>query len=154
MYPNALLRPARASGQITQPLIGVITDYGVHGVWVRDTTDYYCVAHPETARQLQARGVPDERIVVTGIPLMPDRKSTRLNSSHVAISYAVFCLKKKKRLSNSAADTTQEPEDTPLLPHRDRGRHPSCSAEAEDRAYQVAFDGGPTMSRAELTQPR
>src|SRR5437870_11927096 len=26
-----------------------------------------------------------------------DRKSTRLNSSHVAISYAVFCLKKKKR---------------------------------------------------------
>lgn len=71
MYPNALLRPARASGQITQPLIGVITDYGVHGVWMRDTTDYYCVAHPETARQLQAKGVPDERIVVTGIPLMP-----------------------------------------------------------------------------------
>src|SRR5207253_3315636 len=27
-----------------------------------------------------------------------DRKSTRLNSSHVAISYAVFCLKKKKQL--------------------------------------------------------
>src|SRR5690625_5450566 len=34
-----------------------------------------------------------------------DRKSTRLNSSHVAISYAVFCLKKKKRRgrSNSAS---------------------------------------------------
>src|SRR5207249_12004680 len=29
-----------------------------------------------------------------GVPL--DRKSTRLNSSHVSISYAVFCLKKKK----------------------------------------------------------
>src|SRR5207253_10158388 len=28
-----------------------------------------------------------------------DRKSTRLNSSHVAISYAVFCLKKKKKTS-------------------------------------------------------
>src|SRR5690348_17466394 len=28
--------------------------------------------------------------------LMPDRKSTRLNSSHPSISYAVFCLKKKK----------------------------------------------------------
>src|SRR5699024_4703359 len=27
---------------------------------------------------------------------IPDRKSTRLNSSHVSISYAVFCLKKKK----------------------------------------------------------
>src|SRR5439155_20686970 len=29
--------------------------------------------------------------------IVVDRKSTRLNSSHVAISYAVFCLKKKKR---------------------------------------------------------
>src|SRR5215510_16132735 len=29
--------------------------------------------------------------------LQADRKSTRLNSSHVAISYAVFCLKKKKK---------------------------------------------------------
>src|SRR5690625_6675640 len=34
----------------------------------------------------------------TGIyHLHQDRKSTRLNSSHVAISYAVFCLKKKKQ---------------------------------------------------------
>src|SRR5690349_23330162 len=30
----------------------------------------------------------------------PDRKSTRLNSSHVEISYAVFCLKKKKKKTN------------------------------------------------------
>src|SRR2546426_4955796 len=30
------------------------------------------------------------------IPHGPDRKSTRLNSSHLVISYAVFCLKKKK----------------------------------------------------------
>src|SRR5690625_6721627 len=30
-----------------------------------------------------------------------DRKSTRLNSSHVAISYAVFCLKKKRREQRS-----------------------------------------------------
>src|SRR5690625_6507547 len=34
-------------------------------------------------------------MVVLPITLL-DRKSTRLNSSHVAISYAVFCLKKKK----------------------------------------------------------
>src|SRR5699024_12564693 len=32
--------------------------------------------------------------------LFGDRKSTRLNSSHVSISYAVFCLKKKKREIN------------------------------------------------------
>src|SRR5207302_9442569 len=31
----------------------------------------------------------------------PDRKSTRLNSSHVKISYAVFCLKKKKNKNPS-----------------------------------------------------
>src|SRR5690625_6020204 len=31
-----------------------------------------------------------------GVNALRDRKSTRLNSSHVAISYAVFCLKKKK----------------------------------------------------------
>src|SRR5689334_24853328 len=30
-------------------------------------------------------------------PKTPDRKSTRLNSSHSSISYAVFCLKKKKQ---------------------------------------------------------
>src|SRR5256885_4340953 len=30
-----------------------------------------------------------------------DRKSTRLNSSHLVISYAVFCLKKKKKTSNT-----------------------------------------------------
>src|SRR5215467_15129730 len=30
-------------------------------------------------------------------PLVEDRKSTRLNSSHLVISYAVFCLKKKKK---------------------------------------------------------
>src|SRR3989442_3520935 len=30
------------------------------------------------------------------LPTIPDRKSTRLNSSHVRISYAVFCLEKKK----------------------------------------------------------
>ena len=30
-----------------------------------------------------------------------DRKSTRLNSSHVVISYAVFCLKKKQKTKNS-----------------------------------------------------
>src|SRR2546426_3730754 len=40
---------------------------------------------------------------VTGTePACPDRKSTRLNSSHLVISYAVFCLKKKKIVGNDA----------------------------------------------------
>src|SRR6266540_5298716 len=33
-------------------------------------------------------------------PALQDRKSTRLNSSHITISYAVFCLKKKKKKQN------------------------------------------------------
>src|SRR5690349_22909479 len=36
-----------------------------------------------------------------------DRKSTRLNSSHVEISYAVFCLKKKKK-NNKTKETNRE----------------------------------------------
>src|SRR3712207_8489442 len=36
-------------------------------------------------------------------PAMPDRKSTRLNSSHANISYAVFCLKKKKTIKKYQA---------------------------------------------------
>src|SRR5690349_24260652 len=35
-----------------------------------------------------------------------DRKSTRLNSSHVEISYAVFCLKKKKKLIRASTKNT------------------------------------------------
>src|SRR3712207_7067379 len=37
--------------------------------------------------------------VARAAPLREDRKSTRLNSSHANISYAVFCLKKKKKKS-------------------------------------------------------
>src|SRR5437870_9629214 len=43
-------------------------------------------------RPRPAHGVPERRD-----RRAQDRKSTRLNSSHVAISYAVFCLKKKKK---------------------------------------------------------
>src|SRR2546426_4761084 len=35
------------------------------------------------------------------LAVAPDRKSTRLNSSHLVISYAVFCLKKKKQTTNN-----------------------------------------------------
>src|SRR5207253_10603881 len=48
-------------------------------------------AHAVLQRRLAARDAP------ATVPRQRDRKSTRLNSSHVAISYAVFCLKKKKK---------------------------------------------------------
>src|SRR5690625_543510 len=52
----------------------------------------------------QLQDVLDVTVIVenkTGAGGRIDRKSTRLNSSHVAISYAVFCLKKKKYYQNS-----------------------------------------------------
>src|SRR5437870_7579710 len=53
----------------------------------------------ETHLKDLARGnIAGDQIAVSRIFLLEkDRKSTRLNSSHVAISYAVFCLKKKKK---------------------------------------------------------
>src|SRR5689334_24560742 len=42
-----------------------------------------------------------------GLPPPGDRKSTRLNSSHSSISYAVFCLKKKKKNRQQTRQTTE-----------------------------------------------
>src|SRR2546427_4953551 len=57
-----------------------------------------------------------------------DRKSTRLNSSHSQISYAVFCLKKKNftfRLSNCLYDTASRLR--VLQPARPRCTHTHCT---------------------------
>src|SRR2546430_7652090 len=45
----------------------------------------------------------EETLTIHRIPRV-DRKSTRLNSSHSQISYAVFCLKKKQNLGNALKD--------------------------------------------------
>src|SRR5690606_39291639 len=55
----------------------------------------------EVVRGHQPRELPHALLATLGVepdalPARLDRKSTRLNSSHVKISYAVFCLKKKK----------------------------------------------------------
>src|SRR2546430_12367125 len=43
----------------------------------------------------EPHSAPDSRATASSTPFTKDRKSTRLNSSHSQISYAVFCLKKK-----------------------------------------------------------
>src|SRR2546426_5791006 len=54
--------------------------------------------------------------------VLADRKSTRLNSSHLVISYAVFCLKKKK---NTARPRHRNPTALPgRTPHHPEGARP------------------------------
>src|SRR2546421_6368837 len=66
---------------------------------------------------LIASGLATESVWITDAELdaqpelvktMRDRKSTRLNSSHDQISYAVFCLKKKKKIINSKQQKNNE----------------------------------------------
>src|SRR2546426_6608190 len=66
----------------------------------------YVVSHPELLMPLLARGPlvvkPYDGTCGLGVRVVrnEDRKSTRLNSSHLVISYAVFCLKKKKNTND------------------------------------------------------
>src|SRR5580698_2051099 len=56
-------------------------------------------AHPVGA-SLEGVRLVHERLAFEEIARHRDRKSTRLNSSHMSKSYAVFCLKKKKKKDN------------------------------------------------------
>src|SRR5690348_17874319 len=65
------------------------------------------VSREGLAADLDQHGLPDllaaiNRETIEELGLDLDRKSTRLNSSHPSISYAVFCLKKKKKNKRTA----------------------------------------------------
>src|SRR5437868_12384344 len=60
--------------------------------------------------RLRQRGIAADFCGARRVPDEPgDRKSTRLNSSHVSISYAVFCLKKKKTKQYTKYRSIQPP---------------------------------------------
>src|SRR5690606_39896542 len=68
----------------------------------RSRSSFACVPFP----------LPSMPSIAISIRIPKDRKSTRLNSSHVKISYAVFCLKKKKAsaaLQNSCLEVAHRP---------------------------------------------
>src|SRR5437667_2413351 len=60
-------------------------------------------------------------LLSAAIPILhTDRKSTRLNSSHITISYAVFCLKKKKKKNERTRLHTRHGNDITLYYHTSR----------------------------------
>src|SRR5258708_30414648 len=64
-----------------------------HGVAPGGNSD---ITSPSSQIRRQSERWDEEGLVISEFP-PGDRKSTRLNSSHQIISYAVFCLKKKKK---------------------------------------------------------
>src|SRR5437773_7857746 len=71
------------------------------------------------AEEALASGEAEPQLEGAGQLGFGDRKSTRLNSSHITISYAVFCLKKKKRTpSNSQRSTSEKCSGTRLWARR------------------------------------
>src|SRR5258708_7056065 len=86
-----------------------------------------------------------------------DRKSTRLNSSHQIISYAVFCLKKKRNPNTNTRNTARHLPyriglNVPPTPHRDNNsRHPGTLSRTEDSPphphITTAHDNASTLIR-------
>src|ERR1035437_10767230 len=67
---------------------------------------YTTLFRSKTCRNLGSSWMPRHSFAGT----MEDRKSTRLNSSHANISYAVFCLKKKNTPNTPRDHTTPQPD--------------------------------------------
>jgi processive 1,2-diacylglycerol beta-glucosyltransferase len=69
--PAELLMRERNRGRIEYPVWLQVTDYDLHNMWLVPGMTGYLAATEEVAFRLRARGIPPERIHVTGIPVMP-----------------------------------------------------------------------------------
>src|SRR5947208_13327651 len=77
-------------------------------------------SHLDLATVLKvSQAVSGEIVQEKLLEILIDRKSTRLNSSHQIISYAVFCLKKKKQ---TLQKTQVHKKDSHLIAHNDHHR--------------------------------
>src|SRR3712207_8750047 len=85
--PRSTLFPYTTLFRSEEPLHRGVGVEGPLGLGAGDAVDL--VEHPHDGATAPVEGLPHLRH-------RRDRKSTRLNSSHANISYAVFCLKKKK----------------------------------------------------------
>lgn len=67
---------ARMLSGVSFPIISVPTDYETEGLWPHLYTDLFCVASESMAETLRPRKVPEERILITGIPTRDDFRET------------------------------------------------------------------------------
>jgi processive 1,2-diacylglycerol beta-glucosyltransferase len=67
--PAGLLSAMKERGLINVPLVGIITDFGVHKYWISSQVDLYLVPSNEVRRRMMRLGVSEDRIRVTGIPV-------------------------------------------------------------------------------------
>lgn len=69
--PVELLSRRISEGRRTPPVWVQVTDFDVHGLWIHPHMQGYFVANEEVAARITARGIPRERVRVSGIPIMP-----------------------------------------------------------------------------------
>jgi processive 1,2-diacylglycerol beta-glucosyltransferase len=67
--PAGTMSDLRAAGRTTVPCLTVITDYVTHSQWIHPHVDTYCVPSESVGAGLLARGIPGDRIVVSGLPI-------------------------------------------------------------------------------------
>ena len=70
--PAAAVSALAAEGRRLPPHTTVVTDFVAHSQWIARGIDRYCVAADEVGLEFVARGIPRERVVVTGVPLRPE----------------------------------------------------------------------------------
>ena len=70
--PAAAMSSLARLGNRVPPHTTVVTDFVAHSQWIAGHIDRYCVADPEVRHELIARGIPAERILVTGVPVLPE----------------------------------------------------------------------------------
>ena len=73
--PAGVVSQLKEEGKIDIPLAVVITDVAVHSQWIHPKVDAYMVAADIVASRLTDRGIPKEKIHVTGIPIRPQFES-------------------------------------------------------------------------------
>lgn len=69
--PLAFLADLKRRGELSVPLVGVVTDLTVHPLWIYDAVDHYAFPHESALVSPQVKDVPDERIWITGVPIDP-----------------------------------------------------------------------------------